>query len=61
MNEKALLIINPVSGDGIAKRWVYEITSELSKKYKFVTIYYTKGNGDVIELLKENIKIKQRL
>lgn len=53
MENRALLIINPVSGDGIAKRWVYEITKELSKKYKLLTLYYTKGNGDVQELVKK--------
>ena len=54
MEESCLLIINPVSGDGIAKRWVFEITKELSKKYKYITLYYTKGNGDVREVIKEN-------
>lgn len=56
MEEKALVIINPVSGEGMAKRWVYEITNGLSKRYKLITMYYTKGSGDVKELLIKTAK-----
>ena len=54
MEESCLLILNPTSGDGIAKRWVFEITKGLSEKYKYVTVYYTKGGGDVKKVVKEN-------
>ncbi len=48
MNEKLLLAINPNSGDGIAKHWIYEMVSLLSDKYKFITVYLSKARGDII-------------
>lgn len=48
MNEKLLLAVNPNSGDGIAKHWIYEMVSLLSEKYKFVTVYLSKAQGDII-------------
>lgn len=46
-----LLIINPNSGDGEAKRWVYDITAELLARYDFVTIYYSKKAGDITRVV----------
>lgn len=54
MEESCLLIINPVSGDGIAKRWIFEITKGLSEKYKYITVYYSRGGGDVKKAVIEN-------
>lgn len=51
MSEKLLLVINPNSGDGIAKHWIYEMVSLLSEKYKFVTVYLSKSQGDIINTL----------
>lgn len=48
MNEKLLLAINPNSGDGIAKHWIYEMVSLLSDKYKFITVYLSKARGDIM-------------
>ena len=48
MNEKLLLAANPNSGDGIAKHWIYEMVSLLSEKYKLVTVYLSKAQGDII-------------
>ena len=53
MHEKLLLAINPNSGDGIAKRWIYEMVSLLSEKYRFVTVYLSKPQGDIINTLEK--------
>lgn len=53
MSDKLLLVINPNAGDGIAKRWIYEMVSLLSEKYRFVTVYLSKAQGDITITLKE--------
>jgi YegS/Rv2252/BmrU family lipid kinase len=53
MNNKLLLIINPNSGDGEAKNWMYDIISTLSTKYKYITTYLSKSREDIINTLSE--------
>ena len=48
-----MLIINPNSGDGEAKRWVYDITAGLLTRFDFVTIYFSKQTGDIARVVKE--------
>lgn len=48
-----MLIINPNSGDGEAKRWVYDITAGLLTRFDFVTIYFSKQTGDIARVVSE--------
>lgn len=48
-----MLIINPNSGDGEAKRWVYDITAGLLARFDFVTVYFSKQTGDIARVVKE--------
>lgn len=48
-----MLIINPNSGDGEAKRWVYDITAGLLTRFDFVTVYFSKQTGDIARVVKE--------
>lgn len=50
MAKRVLLIVNPKSGDGIAVRWVADMVSMLSKKYDFVTVYFSKKQGDILNI-----------
>lgn len=45
--EKLLLVINPVSGDGAAKNWAYDMIEILSRRFPFVSIYLSRGRGDI--------------
>lgn len=57
MEDSCLLIVNPKSGDGIAKHWIYEITRELSKKYRYIDLHYTSNKkDDVIKTIKDRAK-----
>lgn len=47
MEQKLLLVINPVSGDGAAKRWTYDMIEILSKKFPFITVFISRGVGDI--------------
>lgn len=53
MAKRVLLIVNPKSGDGIAVRWVADMVSMLSKKYDFVTVYFSKKQGDILNIASE--------
>lgn len=53
MEKDALLIINPNSGEGEAKRWVYDMTAELLSRFDFVTVYFSKCTGDIIRVVRE--------
>lgn len=53
-NEKLLLIINPVSGDGSAKNWAYDMLNILSGRFKYVTTYISRGVGDIKSAVAEN-------
>ncbi|MGN1095415.1 MAG: diacylglycerol/lipid kinase family protein [Eubacteriales bacterium] len=53
MATKILLLVNPVSGDGIAKQWISDMVSVLSKKYDLVTVYLSKGVGDITKTVSE--------
>lgn len=50
MAKRVLLIVNPKSGDGFAVRWVADMVSMLSKKYDFVTVYFSKKQGDILNI-----------
>ena len=54
MNEKLLLIVNPVSGDGAAREWLFDMINILSKKYFPISVYLSKCAGDVCRVAKEN-------
>jgi len=47
MNEKVLLIVNPVAGEGASKLWVYDMIEILSKKYDTVAVRISKCAGDI--------------
>ena len=51
MENKLLLIINPNSGDGEGKNWMFDMVSAFSEKYRYVTTYLSKGTGDIISTL----------
>lgn len=53
--KKLLLIINPHSGDGAAKRWIYDMITILSPVYPMITVYFSKCSGDIIRAVSENI------
>ena len=53
--KKLLLIINPNSGDGAARRWVYDIINILSAKYPLITVYFSKCTGDIIRAVCEYV------
>ena len=53
MDNKLLLIINPNSGDGDAKHWMFDMVSAFSEKYRYITTYLSKGRGDIISTLCE--------
>lgn len=54
MENNVLLIINPVSGDGAARRWLYDMVEILSERFSFVNVYFSRGVGDIIRVVKEN-------
>ena len=51
-----LLIVNPNSGDGIARNWVYDMIEILSKRYETISVYFSKSQGDIIRYVSENAK-----
>ena len=53
MEQNVLLIINPNSGDGEAKRWVYDMTAGLLSRFDFVTVYFSKCAGDIMRVVRE--------
>ena len=53
MNGKLLLIINPVSGDGAAKNWAYDMIEILSKRFSVVSVYLSRGIGDIKKTVAE--------
>lgn len=54
MEKRALLIVNPNSGDGIARNWVYDMVAILSKRYEIISVYLSKGVGDIMRVAGEN-------
>ena len=56
MENKLLLIINPNSGDGEGRNWMFDMVSAFSERYKYVTTYLSKSRGDIIETLNECAK-----
>lgn len=56
MATRVLLAVNPKSGDGIAKRWISDMVTVLSEKYDFVTVYFSKKQGDIMNLMLEYSK-----
>lgn len=53
MDGKLLLIINPVSGDGAAKNWAYDMIEILSKRFSVVSVYLSRGIGDIRKAVAE--------
>lgn len=51
--KNVLLIVNPNSGDGEAKRWVYDMAEKLLTVYDFVTVYFSKCAGDIARVARE--------
>ena len=47
MDGKLLLIINPVSGDGAAKNWAYDMIEILSRRFPIVSVFLSRGTGDI--------------
>lgn len=47
MDGKLLLIINPVSGDGAAKNWAYDMIEILSRRFPIVSVFLSRGMGDI--------------
>lgn len=47
MNEKLLLIVNPVAGEGASKLWVYDLIDVMSKKYNIIGVHISKCVGDI--------------
>lgn len=45
--EKLLLVINPVSGDGAAKNWAYDMIEILSRRFPVVSVYLSRGPEDI--------------
>lgn len=54
MEKNLLLIINPASGDGVARNWVYDMIDILSKRYEDITVYLSKCAGDITRYVSEN-------
>ncbi len=54
MPTHALLIVNPNSGNGEAKRWIFDMADTFLKKFDLVTLYFSKGKGDIIRMAREN-------
>lgn len=52
--EKLLLVINPVSGDGAAKNWAYDMIEILSRRFPVVSVYLSRGPGDIKRTVAEN-------
>ena len=57
MEKNVLLIINPKSGDGEAKRWVYDMADKFLTCYDFVTVYFSKCAGDIIRVVREKASV----
>ncbi len=53
MEKNVLLIINPNSGDGEAKNWLYDMAAAFLSRYELVTVYVSKCRGDIIRTVKE--------
>lgn len=51
---KILLVINPVSGDGAAKNWAYDMMEILSRRFPIVSVYLSRGPGDIKKTVAEN-------
>ncbi len=56
MEKNVLLIINPNSGDGEAKHWLYDMTEALLSRYLFVTVYFSKCRGDILRTVADRAK-----
>ena len=54
MKKNILVIINPVSGDGSAKNWSWDIIDILSSGFEYVTVYVSRGVGDIKRAVEEN-------
>lgn len=54
MKKNILVIINPVSGDGSAKNWSWDIIDILSRGFEYVTVYVSRGVGDIKRAVEEN-------
>lgn len=52
--EKLLLVINPVSGDGAAKNWAYDMIEILSRRFPIVSVYLSRGAGDIKKTVAEH-------
>ena len=53
MERNVLLIVNPHSGDGEAKRWVFDMVDQLLTRFELVTVYFSKCTGDIIRVATE--------
>ena len=53
MQGNVLLVINPVSGDGAAKNWAYDMVEILSRRFPIVSVYLSRGNGDIKKTVAE--------
>ena len=51
-----LLVVNPNSGDGIARNWVYDMIEILSERYETISVYFSKAQGDIIRYVSQNAK-----
>ncbi len=53
MEKNVLLILNPKSGDGEAKRWVFDMEEAFLSLFDYVTVYFSKYPGDITRVVRE--------
>ncbi|MBO4429332.1 MAG: YegS/Rv2252/BmrU family lipid kinase [Clostridia bacterium] len=56
MKEKLLLLINPVSGDGAARLWLYDMVDILSKRFSPVSVFVSRAAGEISNAAAQNAK-----
>lgn len=54
LEKNLLLVINPVSGDGVARNWIFDMIDILSKRYEDITVYLSKCAGDIERYVSQN-------
>ncbi len=53
MEKNVLLLINPNSGDGESKRFIFDMEDAFLKIFDFVTVYFSKCRGDIARVVRE--------
>lgn len=47
MKEKLLLLVNPVSGNGSARLWLYDMVDILSQRFSPVSVFVSRASGEI--------------